>query len=162
MSFLQERESHIITIRADCKCFLHKNVCWKELLSQTKHHVVINKKLTKFNNKIMYHVKPLHYDLLLPYFLLCDNQLESRTTPFQERGDDEVILTMDTTPSIDRQIASGDKQMHDHMHHNFKVSCLGSRTPGVKDTPFLGSARGAKEAGRRQLSGEISDLRTSK
>ena len=26
------------------------------------------------------------------------------------------------------------------------VSCLGRVTPGVKDTPFLGSARGAKEA----------------
>ena len=35
-----------------------------------------------------------------------------------------------------------------------QMSCLGSRTPGVKDTPFLGSARGAKEAGRRQLPGE--------
>ena len=34
------------------------------------------------------------------------------------------------------------------------VSCLGSRTPGVKDTPFLGSARGAKEAGRHLLPGE--------
>ena len=32
-----------------------------------------------------------------------------------------------------------------------QMSCLGSRTPGVKDTPFLGSARDAKEAGRRQL-----------
>ena len=27
-----------------------------------------------------------------------------------------------------------------------QMSCLGSRTPGVKDTFFLGSARGAKEA----------------
>ena len=36
-----------------------------------------------------------------------------------------------------------------------QMSCLGSRTPGVKDTPFLGSARGAKEAGRRQLPGEL-------
>ena len=26
------------------------------------------------------------------------------------------------------------------------LSCLGRVTPGVKDTPFLGSARGAKEA----------------
>ena len=26
------------------------------------------------------------------------------------------------------------------------MSCLGRVTPGVKDTPFLGSARGAKEA----------------
>ena len=35
-----------------------------------------------------------------------------------------------------------------------RMSCLGSRTPGVKDTPFLGSTRGAKEAGRRLLPGE--------
>ena len=28
-----------------------------------------------------------------------------------------------------------------------QMSCLGSRTPGVKDTLFLGSARGTKEAG---------------
>ena len=32
-----------------------------------------------------------------------------------------------------------------------QLSCLRSRTPGVKDTPFLGSARGTKEAGRRQI-----------
>ena len=29
------------------------------------------------------------------------------------------------------------------------MSCLGSRTSGVKDTPFLGSARGGKEAEKR-------------
>ena len=34
-----------------------------------------------------------------------------------------------------------------------QMSCLGPRTPGVKDTPFLGLARGAKEAGRRLLPG---------
>ena len=28
-----------------------------------------------------------------------------------------------------------------------QMSCLGRVTPGVKDTPFLGSARDAKEAG---------------
>ena len=27
-----------------------------------------------------------------------------------------------------------------------QMSCLGRMTPGVKDTPFLGSARGVKEA----------------
>ena len=45
------------------------------------------------------------------------------------------------------------------------MSCLGSRTPGVKDTPFLGSARGAKEAGNANFQenlAETSDLRTSK
>ena len=35
------------------------------------------------------------------------------------------------------------------------LSCLGSRTPGVKDTPFLGSVWGAKEAGKRFPSGEL-------
>ena len=40
----------------------------------------------------------------------------------------------------------------DYLKFNFElsleafVSCLGRVTPGVKDTPFLGSARGAKEA----------------
>ena len=29
------------------------------------------------------------------------------------------------------------------------LSCLGSWTPGVKDTPFLGSVWGAKEAEKR-------------
>ena len=43
-----------------------------------------------------------------------------------------------------------------------QMSCLGSRTPGVKDTPFLGSAWGAKEAGRRLLPGEPRrDLRST-
>ena len=42
-----------------------------------------------------------------------------------------------------------------------QMSCLGSRTPGVKDTPFLGSARGAKEARRRRPPGELrQDLRS--
>ena len=35
------------------------------------------------------------------------------------------------------------------------LSCLGSRTPGVKDTPFLGSVWGAKEAGKRLPPGEL-------
>ena len=46
-----------------------------------------------------------------------------------------------------------------------QMSCLGSQTPGVKDTPFLGSARGAKEAGRhlpREYLAKLFDQRTSK
>ena len=44
-----------------------------------------------------------------------------------------------------------------------QMSCLGSQTPGVKDTPFLGSVWGAKEAGKRLLHGDYArDLRTSK
>ena len=34
-----------------------------------------------------------------------------------------------------------------------QMSCLGSRTPGVKDTPFLGSVWGAKEAEKSLLPG---------
>ena len=46
-----------------------------------------------------------------------------------------------------------------------QMSCLGSRTPGVKDTPFLGSVWGAKEAEERLPPGGFvyaRDLRASK
>ena len=46
-----------------------------------------------------------------------------------------------------------------------QMLCLGSRTLGVKDTPFLGSVWGAKEAGKRLPSGDFvyaQDLQTSK
>ena len=66
-------------------------------------------------------MKPLHYDFVLPSFLLCANQLESRTTPFQERVDDVVMPAVDTIPSIDGKIASGDIQMHEHIQQNSKV-----------------------------------------
>ena len=36
-----------------------------------------------------------------------------------------------------------------------QMSCLGSRTPGVKDTPFLGSVWGVKEAGKRLPPGDF-------
>ena len=36
-----------------------------------------------------------------------------------------------------------------------QMSCLGSRTPGVKDTPVLGSVWGAKEAGKRLPPGRL-------
>ena len=46
-----------------------------------------------------------------------------------------------------------------------QMSCLGSRTLGVKDTPFLGSARARRRLGDayfRENLVETSDLRTSK
>ena len=46
-----------------------------------------------------------------------------------------------------------------------QMSCLGSRTPGVKDTPFLGSVWGAKEADKHLPPGDFiyaQDLRTGK
>ena len=43
-----------------------------------------------------------------------------------------------------------------------KMSCLGSRTSGVKDTPFLGSVWGTKEAGKCLPPGELRrDLRST-
>ena len=36
-----------------------------------------------------------------------------------------------------------------------KMSCLGSRSPGVRDTPFLGSVWGVQEAGKRLPPGEL-------
>ena len=45
------------------------------------------------------------------------------------------------------------------------LPCLGSRTPRVKDTPFLGSVYGAKKAEERLLPGNFAnarDLRASK
>ena len=46
-----------------------------------------------------------------------------------------------------------------------QMSCLGSRTPGVKDTPFLGPVWGTKEAEKRLPPGYFvygRDLRASK
>ena len=46
-----------------------------------------------------------------------------------------------------------------------QMSCLGSRTPEVKDTPFLGSVWGANEAEKRLPPGDFiyaRDLRASK
>ena len=66
-------------------------------------------------------MKPLHYDLVLPCFLLCDDQVESRTTPFQERGDDEDISIIEIKQIIPEETLSCDKQVHDQMQHNSKV-----------------------------------------
>ena len=66
-------------------------------------------------------MKPLHYDLVLPSFHLCANQLESRTTLHQGREDDEDIPTINTILTIDGQDTSCDKQIHEQMQHNSKV-----------------------------------------
>ena len=39
-----------------------------------------------------------------------------------------------------------------------QMSCLGSQTPGINDTPFLGSVWGAKEAGKVFRRGTSSKL----
>ena len=120
-TFLLEREADMNMVMVGYKFVLHENVCWKELLSRTKHHVCIVHKIAKLKTKILYIMKPLHYDLVLPCFLLCYDQVESRTTPFQERGDDEDILVIETRPIIPGQTPSCDKQINDHMQHDSKV-----------------------------------------
>lgn len=85
-TFLLEREADKNMMMMGYKFVLHGNICWKELLSRTKHHVCIVHKIAKLKTKILYIMKPLHYDLVLPCFLLFYDQVESRTTPFQESG----------------------------------------------------------------------------
>ena len=99
----------------------HGNVCWKELLSRTKYHVGIIHKIPNLKTKNLYIMKPLHYDLVLSCFLLCNDQVESRTTPFQERGDDEGISVIERTPIIPGQTPSCYKQIHDQIQRNSKV-----------------------------------------
>ena len=101
----------------DYKFVLHGNVSWKELLSRTKHL-----KFAKVKAKLKHLIKSWHCFFVLANFLLCDDQLESatthfqereddkdmktipplesRTTPFQEGEDDDDIPAMDTTPTI--------------------------------------------------------------
>ena len=114
MTFFQERESDMKCVMPDYKLVLHTNVCLKEILSRTKHHVSLNKMLAKLETKILHSLKPLHCDLVLPSFLLCYDQVESRTTTFQERGDDEDILVLVITTCIHGQI-------QDQMQHTSKV-----------------------------------------
>ena len=76
MNFLQESESDTRSVMTDHKVLLHGNVCWKELLSRAKLLVVIDNKLAKSNTPILYIMKPLNYDSVLPSFILCDDQLE--------------------------------------------------------------------------------------
>ena len=66
----------------------------------------------------------MRYDLVLPCLLLYDDQVESRTTPFQDRGVDEYILVIETTLTIPYQTPSSDKQIHEQTQHNSKVKAI--------------------------------------
>ena len=59
------------------------------MLSRTKYL-----KFAKVQAKLMHLIKSLHCFFVLAYFILCDDQLESRTTRFQEREDDEDMKTV--------------------------------------------------------------------
>ena len=115
-TFLQEREDDMNMAVPDYKFVLHGNVSWKELLSRTKYF-----KCAKVKAKLKHLIKSLHCFLVLAYFLLCDDQVETRMTPFQERGDDEEISIIVTTPIIPGQSLSCDKQIDDQMQHDSKV-----------------------------------------
>ena len=65
---------------------------------------------------------------------IVDEELEADLDEEREADEDE---TSACAPYLARQ-----------------MSCLGSRTPGVTDTPFLGSVWGAKEAGKHLPLGE--------
>jgi hypothetical protein len=82
------------------KFALHENISWKELLSRTKQL----KELPSMKTKLMCSIKSLHSYLALPYVVLYDNQLDSRTDPFQEWEDDEDISTTNTTPTTNGPI----------------------------------------------------------
>ena len=70
----------------------------------------------------------------------------------EESGDQADV---DANQDLDEDLeADGDESSACAPYLARQMSYLGSRTPGVKDTPFLGSARGVKEAGRRLLPGE--------
>ena len=125
----------------DYKFILHGNVSWKELLSRTKHL-----KFAKVKAKLKHLIKSWHCFFVLANFLLCDDQLESRMTPFQEREDDkdmktiqplesrttpfqegeddEDIPTMRTTPpTINGPITrSRAMQIHDQVNANLSIS----------------------------------------
>ena len=76
---------------------------------------------------------------------MVDEELEEDLDGEHEANEDEISAC---APYLARQI-----------------SCLGSRTPGVKDTPFLGSVWGAKEAEEHLLPGgfiNARDVRASK
>ena len=51
-TFLLEREADMNMVMVGYKFVLHENVCWKELLSRTKHHVGIVHKIAKLKTKI--------------------------------------------------------------------------------------------------------------
>ena len=63
---------------------------------------------------------------------------------------------MDADPDLDEDLeVDEDESSACAPYLARQMSCLGSRTPGVKDTPFLCSIWGAKEAGKRLPPGEL-------
>jgi hypothetical protein len=59
----------------------------------------------------------------LPYVVLYDGQLDTRTNPFQEREDDEDIPTINTTLTTNGPITrSRGKQIRDQVNADLSLS----------------------------------------
>ena len=69
--------------------------------------------------------------------------------PPSEAAKGPLIQPSKLTIDYNRLQIGGNKSFMEAWEEATKVSCLGSRIPGVKDTPFLGSVWGVKEAGKR-------------
>ena len=87
--------------------------------------------------KLMYSIKYLHYYLELPYFLLCDYQLDSRTNPFQGEEDDEDITAINTTLTINGPITrSCAEHIYDQVNANLSLP-INLENMVVLSTPLL-------------------------
>ena len=104
---------------------------------------------------------------------MVDEELEADLDEEYE-ADEELEVDLDEEHEADEELEVDLDEEHEANEYGSsacapylacQMSYLGSRTPGVKDTPFLGSVWGAKEAGKRLLLGDFfyaRDLRTSK
>ena len=71
-----------------------------------------------------------------------------------EGSDGEVGAELEVDLSEDHEVGEdGSNACSPYLAR--KISSLGSRTPRVKDTPFLGSVWGAKEAGKHLPPGDF-------
>ena len=90
---------------------------------------------------------------------MVDEELEADLDEDRE-ADEELEVDLDEECEADED---GSSACAPYLAHH--MSCLRSRTPGVKDTLFLGSVRGAKEAVRHlpwEYLVKLSGQRTSK
>ena len=78
--------------------------------------------------------------------------LDAKTSGFFFGGmlDEELEVDLDKDHEVDEDGSSARVP-----YLACQMSCLGSRTSGVKHTRFLGSVWGAKEAGKRLPPGDV-------
>ena len=78
--------------------------------------------------------------------------MDAKTSGFFFGGmvDEELEVDLDEDHEVDEDRSSACAP-----YLALQMSCLGSRTAGVKDNPFLGSVWGMKEAGKRLSPGDF-------